>query len=482
MRSRLLFVCVLSCTLTAIAADNESLASVELRLTTPLTSYGSKPGTGFQSVVISSRQDSGHVFLPPGTIVHGAVRKQRTVGLGIVHERAGLELEFKEYELADGRRYSFQAKLHSLDNAREAVTKSGSIQGVLAARTPHSYLSGVWHRPSVDLFGKAFLGLSGASGKIAAAADFGPIGATALFAVRCLIFRIAEPEIQLPVGAEMRINVLRVSEDSPEFVPEEAMEVVPELAGWLLNQPSAIQKPDGHKANDIINLAIAGTQQQVEAAFQAAGWQPADPRSLKSFSHIYMAFNRQTAYPTAPTSRLLYDKREPDIVFQKSLDTFAKRHHIRLWKVSRDGEEIWLGAATQDIAIAMREGSFTHLIHPKIDNERQKIVADLGFAGCIEGVGFVERPTLARTVPEKKGSIVTDGKVAVVPLQHSCTQAPLEIAEASKSPHSGASGIARRMILQGRYYVLRSNVYYMAYDFFAWRHANRLLMARALAE
>jgi hypothetical protein len=243
-----------------------------------------------------------------------------------------------------------------------------------------------------------------------------------------------------------------------------------------------IHKPDGRVASDIVNLALAGTREQVEAAFHAAGWVEADPRSLRSVARVYSAFNRQTGYPTAPTSKLLYESKEPDLVFQKSLDTFAKRHHVRLWRAERDGEEIWLGAATQDIAIAMREASFTHLVHPKIDNERQKIIADLSFAGCMEGFGFVDRPALSKTSPDSAG-IVTDGRLVLVPLR-ACDPAAtvVETAEIQKSPHSGPSGLARRMLLEGRYYILRGNVYYMAYDFWAWKRANRATMTAALAE
>ena len=135
------------------------MASVELRLTTSLTSYGSSPGTGFESVVISSRAEHGRVFMPPGTIVRGEVRKRKAVGMGIRNERAGLELEFQEYQLPDGQRFPFEAQLRALDNARESVNDKGIIRGVLAARSPHGYLQGVWHRPSLELFQLVDVGL-----------------------------------------------------------------------------------------------------------------------------------------------------------------------------------------------------------------------------------------------------------------------------------------------------------------------------------
>jgi len=40
-------------------------------------------------------------------------------------------------------------------------------------------------------------------------------------------------------------------------------------------------------------------------------------------------------------TNLKFNGNPPDVAFQKGLDTFAKRHHIRLW---RNGQsDVWLG-------------------------------------------------------------------------------------------------------------------------------------------
>lgn len=457
---------------------------MELRLTTPLNSHSSAPGTGFESVVVSSRGDGGKVFLPPGTIVRGEVRKRKSVGYGIVHERAMLELEFQEYQLPDGQRFPLEAKLHSLDNARESVNQNGTIRGVLAARTPHSFLLGVWHKPSVELFQRSFIGLTGCGGKLFTELSMGPIGAAAIFAVRTTMFRMAEPEIQLPPGTEMRIDLVRVTEDAPAFEQAPDMLVDEEFAAWLKQRPVEVRKAGGRLENDIVNLVFVGSRQQLAAAFQAAGWSEADRMNLKSIQRAYMAFNKQAGYATAPTSKLYYEERLPDVVFQKSLDTMSKRHHIRVWRTMLDGEEIWLGAATHDIGIAFKEGSFTHRIHPKIDYERGKIVDDLKFTGCIDGVGYVDRPKLEKKWDDRAG-IVTDGRLAVVQMSRQCEQPDASSALATsvlRAPKSGASGLARRMVLEGRNYVLRSNPYYMVYDAWKWRKSGRERMEALRAE
>ena len=40
------------------------------------------------------------------------------VGMGLVHERATIDLDFHEYELADGRRFPLRARLTSIDCSR----------------------------------------------------------------------------------------------------------------------------------------------------------------------------------------------------------------------------------------------------------------------------------------------------------------------------------------------------------------------------
>ena len=88
----------------------------------------------------------------------------------------------------------------------------------------------------------------------------------------------------------------------------------------------------------------------------------------------------------------MIDGRHPDLVFQKSLDTFAKRHHIRIWKLAStyNGREVWVGAATHDIAVEHTKTmtKWTHRIDPHIDRERDWIESDLlrrnrnGLCGC----------------------------------------------------------------------------------------------------
>src|SRR6185437_8125106 len=130
---------------------------------------------------------------------------------------------------------------------------------------------------------------------------------------------------------------------------------------------------------------------------------------------------RQTGYADAPVSTLLLDGRPPDVVLQKSLNTFAKRHHIRLWKMSEryKGQEVWVGAATHDIAtMNSRAGTkWTHRIDPHIDRERDWVMTDLPFVGTATAYVDVDRPRAPkRTMNATGDNILTDSKMSVIQL------------------------------------------------------------------
>jgi hypothetical protein len=111
--------------------------------------------------------------------------------------------------------------------------------------------------------------------------------------------------------------------------------------------------------------------------------------------------------------------KEPDVVYQKQTDTFAKRHHVRIWQASTtfDGSDVWIAAATHDMGVAVQKGGrqWFHRIDPQVDRERSKVTNDLAFAGAVTSLVLVERPNAPRDAKNATGDkIVTDGKMAVV--------------------------------------------------------------------
>jgi len=164
-----------------------------------------------------------------------------------------------------------------------------------------------------------------------------------------------------------------------------------------------------------------GSRDQLIAAFGEAGWIEADGMGAKSAVKAAQATLRQTGYGAAPFSTLTLEGRVPDIMFQKSLNTFAKRHHIRVWKLPNtyDGSDVWIGAATHDIATTKERGytKWSHRIDPHVDRERDWVATDLLFVGTAKAYADVPRPAAPKKLSNATGdNMVTDGKLTALKL------------------------------------------------------------------
>jgi hypothetical protein len=176
-----------------------------------------------------------------------------------------------------------------------------------------------------------------------------------------------------------------------------------------------------NKPSDVTNLMFIGSQQQLEAAFQEAGWFETDSLSMGSALKTVGATIRSSGYSQAPVSLLTVNGKPPDLVFQKALDTFAKRHHIRIWKEpgTWQGREVWIGAATHDIDISKARANtkWGHRIDPHVDREREWIETDLLFAGTATAYARVDRPHVPKTTANATGDVITtDGQLSIVEL------------------------------------------------------------------
>jgi hypothetical protein len=452
------------------AADRNLAMTFQVRLESQLSSF-TPAGTAFDATVISPLIVDGQVMIPSHSIVHGTVRKAAPVGLGVRRERAVIELEFHDYQLPGGETHDLDFQLQSIDNSREVVDKSGRINGALVADAPHKFLWGIWYWPSDTFWVHSPLGLTGASGLIFTRYAMGPFGAAGLMATRYLAFPLPDPEINLPAGTEIRLRALAVP-DGPATAPDPEGELDDSVVSRLRDAPAQVLKPDGKNGGDLINLAFVGDREELRNAFAAAGWLPADPLNKYTFTRFARAFSTMGNYPTAPVSTLLYRGSEPALVFQKSFNTIARRHHIRLWNATEskplaldgagatDDRMIWLGAATHDTGLTATAIStiLTHTVDPHLDVERNKVVEDLKFAGCVDSVSHLDRPELARQAQKEPG-MITDGQLVVIELKPCFPGISNEPLQAPPS-RSTAAMIIRRVMLETRQYVFRDNIYY----------------------
>jgi hypothetical protein len=440
----------------SITLDAQPLTQdLYLRLLSPLDSTA-RSGTTFSAVVTGCVHAGCNPVLPPGSRVAGHLKQARPVGVGLHRERASLALAFDYCLLPDGAAKDCAVDLVDVDNARETVTADGRIRGILAASHPHSFLGGLWVRPSSALFPRAVSGVTGAGRMIYNGLADHPAVAGAVLLSRLAFLRLPEPEIHFAPGTELIAEITA----SPHGANAEAhpTEVDTATAVWLSGLPIEVTLPDGKPAADILNLAFHGSREQVVNAFQSAGWTTADPLNRRSMARSYRAFTSLKPYPTAPVSPLLYQQRLPDLVFQKSLNTMDERHHIRIWELQSPAGPVWVGAATHDIGVIFEWNrlSMNHRIDREIDRERDKVLTDLDFAGCVEQYARLARPSAA----SGSGQRITDGSLFLLETR-ACTPGAVESTKRRRlNPLKAA---IRHTILETRHYILRGNGYYWAW-------------------
>lgn len=443
--------------------------TLKIRLLTGLSTYTAKAGAPFTAVVIAPYARNGRILIPRGSLICGTVRKSQRVRFGLVHERASLSLNFDHYELPDGDKFPLNAQLASVDNAREQMKPDGTIKGILAARNPNGLINGFWYRPDFSLFYRSLIGLTGATDQLASKFDMGPIGAAVFIALHCTLLRFPDPEIRLPPGTDMALNVTLDASQVPSFAPDPVAAVPDSLASFVDRQPREITRTDLRPAQDIINFVFLCSRHELMQAFRDAGWFPSDRVTLRTFSRVYSSFSAMQTYRTAPVSKLWYRGHDPDLVFQKSFNTVSKRHHIRIWSAGKfDGKEIWLGAATHDTGVTFRPTAleFQHKIDADIDHERAKIVNDLLFAGCSSAVGYVQ-PSTAVGGKQDNG-INTDQRIAVLFLSPCTDDQRYPGPNGLKTPATWMVRLSRRLILESRNYLVREQPYYWGYQILRW--------------
>ena len=174
---------------------------------------------------------------------------------------------------------------------------------------------------------------------------------------------------------------------------------------------------------DPMNIGLVGSQDDLLRAMQAAGWYRADPMTLHSSIQIVTSVLLNRADQTAPVSRLLYDGRRPDLMFELPEGRSARRrHHIRLWLAMPNGVEnrpVWLGADTfdQGITLSHDTGQVTHRIAPDIDDERAFFTASLIHAGMVEATYQISGAGPTLTGRNGEGNLYrTDGEIQVLDL------------------------------------------------------------------
>ncbi len=455
----LIAACCLTLFASAAALSAETIPAgtpLEIRIQQPLSSYSTPAGTKISGILISPVNEGGRILVPLGTTVEGSVLSVRRVGLGFAHETAEIELRFDRLVLANAGSIPIQVRITNVENARESINKKGRIQGIRSTSTLSNRASGI----------------------VGSLAFGDPIAAIFTTAGSASVLRFSEPEITLPAGTELLAQLA-----APVDLPGTEAQTVPPIVttadgrkglGEMVHRLPFRTVTEGKKElpSDFTNLVFIGSADALQHAFAASGWVIVDTLTAQTTYGTIRSVAENQGYRRAPMSILLLDGNAPDYAYAKTLNTFSKRHHLRIWtsKETWDGQPVWTSSSTHDIGIGFskKNKTFIHLIDSNIDNERAKVVNDIIYTGCVSGVQLVKRPWLPTDAKNGTGEdLITDGRIAVLQLndcQHPIDEANGQSVAALRTRGNRFDRTTRQTVLTLKNNIMRDNVGMMAYS------------------
>ncbi len=371
---------------------------LELRLGGRVSSATSRPGDTVEATVIAAAPVDGAFVIPAGTPVRGRVVEARPAPGP--DGRAALWLAFPEL-LLGGSKTALLGVVTKVDNARETVDQQGRILGILSSETISAQLDA-----SIERVKERYSGLAGLLGAAKASMMKAPDVEITYDAGTELTFQLTQPVSVVPPDAVL-----------PKLDPIEDSAALSRIVLAQPFQTMAQSRPP--KPSDITNLMFIGGERELREAFAAAGWTSAAELNTASAIETFRAIAELRGYKEAPVSTLLLDGKPPDLVFQKQLNTFAMRHHLRIWKrdAAYRGLPVWVCAATHDTGIEFspENRTFIHKIDSYIDRERAKVVNDLLLSRGVRSLALVERAHVPQHSRNATGDeLITDGRMAVL--------------------------------------------------------------------
>ena len=358
-----------------------------LRLETLVSTKSSHLREPVTARVVRDVKEADGIAVPLGATARGRIEK--LIPSSSADDRARLLIRFTKLEIAGQPPLALDGHIREVENARETVLPDGTIRGLLAGEVPISRLEGALEKLSKS----------------------NPAVAEEIKKTQKQTLGQSDTSIDYPAGTDLALVL-----DQPLLVGQRFAPAVPEalskpasatLEALLPQAPLRAESKDG-QPGDPLNLVVIGKADEIRQAFEQAGWSEAESKNEKSVWRTVRAIAGDIGYGSAPVSQLYLYGRPEDVAFEKGLNTFAKRHHLRLWrspKTTADGREIWLGAATHDTGIDVHPGVVSHAIDPDLDAERAKVGADLAVTGRVAAEQLVTRPA-----PLSEGQTATGAK------------------------------------------------------------------------
>lgn len=302
---------------------------VDLRLAESVSSAHAHVGDVLNFAVVKDVSVGGFTVIPAGTPARGSVtgvKGRRLLGMG-----GQVNLKLDSLELSNGDRVRLRARM---------VVKGHSRTKLMAA---------------------AMIATS-------------------------LIFLPATPVFLLTRGHDSTVvksTEIAAQVDGPTSILSAGLQGSParssELDQMVDYMPPRVFNGEGREG-DMVNLVFVAQQDELQAAFQRAGWVNTDKWKPMFVWHLLWHRTKDSWLPMARfylfgrVQDYSYALPDPDGVV-------SRRHHLRIWKTDYtiDGKPVWAGAATHDVAIeiAKRGRLINHRIDPAVDAERDFIGTDL---------------------------------------------------------------------------------------------------------
>jgi hypothetical protein len=403
---KLVFAALLAAALPAAAVFAVQIpagSELSIRLTDKVASEAQTQPPAVHAVLIAPVIVNGAVAVSAGARLTGTIKQAKAA---TEKDPATLQLVFTD--LADGTAHTnITAVVSSLDNARESIDDNGLITGITPNETVSARLDqGIAKLQANDKF-------AGLAGLIQGTKQ-------------ALKIQDANPNIDYDPGAEFTLRLSQPFEwRAVDHGPTSKLQPIPNenaLIDLVNRQPFRTMTDRTERPSDMTNLMFLGTEEELRAAFEKAGWFAPSRLNTASKLETARALIEARGYKEGPMSILLLDGRAPDLSYQKGNNTFAQRHHLRIFRRPEtfDGKPVWVCSSTHDIAIdySDRDRTFIHKIDSDIDKERAKVVNDLLYTGAIRALALVARPNIPQNATNATGDpLRTDGAMAVLLFQ-----------------------------------------------------------------
>ncbi len=302
---------------------------IKLRLGENVSSAHARPGDRLDFVVVRDVSVDGFTVISAGTVAHGSVtevRHKRFLGIG-----GNVALKVDSVELVNGDQVGLRAQMNVKGRSRTKLMAAAMLA------------TGLIFLPATPVF----LLTRGHDSTV-----------------------VKSTEITAQVDGTDSIRsagLQRFQQSSSEL-------------GLMMDYlPPRVFSGEGREG-DMVNLVFVGQQDDVQRAFQRAGWVRTDKWTPLFVWHL---MRYRTSDATLPMARFYLFGRVQDYSYALPDPNaiMSRRHHLRIWKTDYkiDGTPIWAGAATHDveIEIAKRGRLINHRIDPAVDAERDFVGSNL---------------------------------------------------------------------------------------------------------